>query len=77
MSLCLHVCQCNIFAFLYLLLSPSTSLHFLLRGARESPHVERSYDKVSRRGVGGKRGEGRGVRVKKEKRGRMLKTEEH
>lgn len=54
MSLCLHVCQCNIFAFLYLLLSPSTSLHFLLRGARESPHVERSYDKVSRRGVGDK-----------------------
>lgn len=68
MSLCLHVCQCNIFAFLYLLLSPSTSLHFLLRGARESPHVERSYDKVSRRGVGGKGRRKRGVCKEGEKR---------
>lgn len=42
-----HICQCDFF-FFYLSLSLSTSLHFLLRGSGESPHVERGYDKVSR-----------------------------
>lgn len=68
-----HVCLRNIFAFFYLELSLSTSLHFLLRGSAQSPHVERSYDKVSRRKVGeGGRvggGGGGGERERKRKKG--------
>ncbi|KAG7223463.1 hypothetical protein INR49_015567 [Caranx melampygus] len=43
-------------------------LHFLLRGSGESPHVERSYDKVSRREVG-EGGRGGGERRRREMRG--------
>lgn len=66
------MCLCDIFAGLFpffsnLWLILSTSLHFLLRGAEQSSHVERGCDKTGekwgreekKRGGGGGGGEGK------------------
>lgn len=73
------VCVCNIFAALFFFsnfwLILSTSLHFLLQGAEQSSHVERSCDKAGEKWgrEEKKRGRRRGEEDRKE---RKRKSEE-